>query len=165
MFLAHVDWGAAIRARRSFPPARHTPSVRCTSDVPAARISEWVIGLQETVALSAATFDTLKLSETLREAGMPEVQAKALSQALQETLSAFVTKRDLRDAVDELRADFRFEMQSLRGDVKADLQTVRGELQSIRADMREIEPRLTIRVGSIVVVALGAFTALSKWIG
>lgn len=115
--------------------------------------------------MSAATFDTLKLSETLREAGMPEVQAKALSQALQETLSAFVTKRDLRDAVDELRADFRFEMQSLRGDVKADLQTVRGELQSIRADMREIEPRLTIRVGSIVVVALGAFTALSKWIG
>lgn len=66
--------------------------------------------------LSTATFDTLKFSETMRESGMPEAQAKALSQAL-------------------------------------------------RADIQQIEPRLTIRLGGIVVVALGAFTALSRWMG
>ncbi len=140
--------------------------------------------------LSGANFDTLKLSETLREGGLPEVQAKAVSQALQETLSEFATKRDLRDAVDELRAGFRFEMQDFRGEVrselqlfrsdaesnqrsfrsevKADLQEMRSDIdlgfESMRAEMRQIEPRLTIRLGGIVVVALGAFTAMSKWI-
>ncbi|MFC5473545.1 DUF1640 domain-containing protein [Paraherbaspirillum soli] len=33
-----------------------------------------------------------------------------------------------------------------------------------KADLRELELRLTIKLGTIVVVALGAFTALSKWI-
>lgn len=75
---------------------------------------------------------------------MPEAQAKALSQALQEAQSTshFVTKHDLRESV----AEHRLEMQSFR-------EAIRG-----------IEPRLTIRLGGIDVLALGAFTALSKWI-
>lgn len=130
--------------------------------------------------MSGANFDTLKLSETLREGGMPDVQAKAVSQALQETLSEFASRRDLREAVDELRAGFRLGMQEFRGEVRSDQQTFRSEvktdlqamrsdlasgLESIRAEMRQIEPRLTIHLGGIVVVALGAYTALSKWIG
>ena len=137
--------------------------------------------------MTAASFNTLKLSETLHEAGMPEVQAKAVSHALHETLSGFATKRDLHEAVDELRV----EMRSLRSDLKADVQLIRTELgaaiqsvrsdlgadnrflraevgadiQILRAELRVMEPRLMIRLGGTVVVALGAFTALSKWIG
>jgi hypothetical protein len=37
-------------------------------------------------------------------------------------------------------------------------------VETLRAELRAIEPRLTIRLGGIVVIALGAFTALSKWI-
>jgi len=97
--------------------------------------------------VSATTFDTLKFSETLREAGMPEAQAKALSHALQDQfVSELATKQDLRSAVDELRGK------------------IRSELQSLRAEMRQLEQKLTIRLSAIVVVALGAFTTLSKLI-
>jgi len=95
--------------------------------------------------LSTATFDTLKFSETMRESGMPEAQAKALSQALLEVTSELPTRQDLRAAVEELRNELR------------------SESQSLRAEIQQIEPRLTIRLGGIVVIALGAFTALSRW--
>ncbi|MFO1300131.1 MAG: DUF1640 domain-containing protein [Burkholderiaceae bacterium] len=90
------------------------------------------------------TFDTLKFVETLREAGVPEAQAKAMSQAMRDAheTAELVTRRDLREATTTIGAD----------------------IQTLRAELRAIEPRLTIRLGGIVVVALGAFTALSKWI-
>lgn len=90
------------------------------------------------------TFDTLKFVETLREAGVPEAQAKAMSQAMRDAheTAELVTRRDLREATTTIGAD----------------------IQTLRAEIRAIEPRLTIRLGGIVVVALGAFTALSKWI-
>ena len=90
------------------------------------------------------TFDTLKFVETLREAGVPEAQAKAMSQAMRDAheTAELVTRRDLREATTTIGAD----------------------IQALRADLRAIEPRLTIRLGGIVVVALGAFTALSRWI-
>lgn len=130
--------------------------------------------------MPAITFDTLRFSETLRDAGMPEAQAKALSHALQDQfISQLVTKQDLRSGLDELRVEFRSGIQSLRGELGPDIQSLRAELgsgiqssrvesrseiQLLRAEIRQIEPRLTIRLGGIVVVALGAFTALSKLI-
>lgn len=153
--------------------------------------------------MSAAAFDTLTFSETLREAGMPEAQAKALSHALQEQfVSRLVTKSDLRtemqglrvelrSEMQELRAELRSELQELRAELQSDMQSVRADLhsglqsvraelhsglqsvrahsdsglQSLRAEIQQMELKLTSRLGGIVVVALGAFTALSKWIG
>ncbi len=71
---------------------------------------------------------------------MPPAQAEAEAEALAEVfelnLKDLATKEDLLGARD-----------------------------SLRQEMRELELRLTIKLGSIVVIALGAFTALSKWIG
>lgn len=119
--------------------------------------------------MPAITFDTLRFSETLRDAGMPEAQAKALSHALQDQfISQLVTKQDLRSGLDELRVEFRSGIQSLRAELGSGIQSSRvesrSEIQLLRAEIRQIEPRLTIRLGGIVVVALGAFTALSKLI-
>ncbi|RPH63540.1 MAG: DUF1640 domain-containing protein [Burkholderiales bacterium] len=105
--------------------------------------------------MAAVTFDTLKFVETLRAAGLPEAQARAISLAVrdaQET-AELITSRDLREATAAIRAD----VHSLRAEIQSDMQSSRSEL-------RALEPRLTIRLGGIVVVALGAFTALSKWI-
>lgn len=107
--------------------------------------------------MTTATFDTLRFSESMRASGMPETQAKALSQALLEVTSELVTRQDLRAAVEELRGELRLETQSVRADVQVGLQSVRSEIQ-------QLEQKLTIRLGGIVVVALGAFTALSGWI-
>lgn len=107
--------------------------------------------------MCTATFDTLKFSETMRASGMPEAQAKALSQALLEVTSELATRKDLRAAVEELRGELRLETRPVRADLQMGVQSVRAEIQ-------QLEQKLTIRLGGIVVVTLGAFTALSSWI-
>lgn len=72
------------------------------------------------------------------------------------TVIAFDTLKFV-ETLRETGAAIRIDMQALRSELKSDM-------QELRAEVRAIEPRLTIRLGGIVVVALGAFTALSKWI-
>ena len=89
-------------------------------------------------------FDTLKFVKTLEAAGIPASQAEAFSAAVRDSHESVdvATKRDLKELEVSLRHDI-------------------GDL---RKEMKEQELRLTIKLGTIVVVALGAFTALSKWI-
>jgi hypothetical protein len=67
-------------------------------------------------------FDTLKFVETLKEAGVPEPQAKAFSTAVRESHEAtdLATKGDLREL--ELRIDTRFEK------VRTDMTDLKFEL-------------------------------------
>ena len=57
--------------------------------------------------MTSATFDTLKVARRLRDAGLPEAQADALTEAMRESVSAadLVTKADLKVELSELRAD------------------------------------------------------------
>lgn len=59
--------------------------------------------------MTATTFDTHKFIRKLREAGLPESQAEAISDAFKEAQgeAELATKRDLRET--ELRIDARFE--------------------------------------------------------
>ncbi len=117
--------------------------------------------------MSGPTFDTLKFAETLREAGIPESQAKAISMAVRgaHDTAEITTKPDLRELASEVRTD----MQTLRSEMQSDMQLLRADLRSdiqrLDAKIDRLEPQLTVRLGGLVVVALGAFTALSKWIG
>ena len=100
--------------------------------------------------MTAITFDTLKYANRLKAANVPaqqaEAEAEALSEVLEVNMQELVTKEDLRREIGDLRKD----MQALES--------------GLRKDMQAMELRLTFKLGSIVVVALGAFTALSKWI-
>ena len=65
--------------------------------------------------LVTVTFDTLKFVETLKEAGVPEAQAKAFSTAVRESHEAaeLATKRDIADLRHEIKesaADLKFEL-------------------------------------------------------
>jgi len=59
--------------------------------------------------MPAVTFDTYKFIKTLKEAGVPELQAEAFSTAVREPHEAaeVATREDLRGL--ELRIDARFE--------------------------------------------------------
>ncbi|MCW5260331.1 DUF1640 domain-containing protein [Verminephrobacter eiseniae] len=81
-------------------------------------------------------FDTLKFVKTLEAAGVPAPQAEAFSAAV----------RDAHEFVDVA--------------TKRDIDDLRKEME---ARLEKMELRLSIKLGTIVVVALGAFTALSKW--
>ena len=84
--------------------------------------------------MAATMFDTHAFVKELTEAGMPEPQAEALA-------------RNQATPVDEKLA------------TKQDLEALASRL---KRDMREMELRLTLRLGSMMVVAIGVVAALVK---
>lgn len=84
--------------------------------------------------MSTIAFDTHAFVKELTRVGMPEEQAEVLAQS-QATLidEKLATKQDLKE----------LEM-------------------NLRREMKELELRLTIRLGSMMVVAVGVVAALVK---
>jgi len=85
--------------------------------------------------MSSITFDTLKFVETLKAAGVSDEQAKAISNAVRDAheMAELATKRDL--------AELRTELQR---------------------DIRELEYRMTIKLGGLMVAAVGIVATLVK---
>ncbi len=84
--------------------------------------------------MSSITFDTLKFSKKLKEAGVPDIQADVQAEAMAELVEERLT-------------------------TKQDLQMMESELKH---EIRTMEMRLTIRLGSMMVVAVGVIAALVK---
>ncbi|MDR2695270.1 MAG: CCDC90 family protein [Deltaproteobacteria bacterium] len=84
--------------------------------------------------MSAATFDTLGYFEKLKAAGVPEEQAKVQANVMREVIE------------DKLAT-------------KADLLAVKTELQQ---QMKELEYRLTIRLGGMMAASIAIVAALVK---
>ena len=105
----------------------------------------------------AAPFDTLKLARALRDkAGFSQEHAEATADALADAVSEQVaTKQDIRDV--------QVEIEALRTEMQAEFTIVRSEIAALRADMtagfRDIEQRMTIRLGGMLVVLPGILLA------
>ena len=84
--------------------------------------------------MAAIMFDTHAFVKELTKAGMPEPQAEVLA-------------RNQATLIDEKLA------------TKQDLYALESR---IKHDMRELELRLTLRLGSMMVVAIGVVAALVK---
>ena len=87
--------------------------------------------------MATITFDTLKFANTLKEAGVPSVQAEAeataLSGVLEVNFKELVTKEDLKH-----------------------------EVELLRRDMRDMEQRLIIKLGALMAFSIGIVAALFK---
>ena len=81
--------------------------------------------------MATITFDTLKCVRKLKDAGVPENQAEAISEAF-------------KDAQGE-----------------AELAT-KHDIDDVRRDMRELEQRLTIRLGAMMAFLIGIVAVLVK---
>ena len=99
--------------------------------------------------MSTLVFDTHTFVKELTQAGMPEAQAEVLARS-QATLidEKLATKQDLKELEARLTRDIK-------------------ELEDrLARDMRELELRLkhdlTLRLGSMMVVAIGVVAALVK---
>ncbi len=106
--------------------------------------------------MATLTFDTHAFVKELTQAGMPEEQAEVLARS-QATLidEKLATKQDLK----ELELRLKRDIQELKRDMK--------ELETrLTRDMQEMELRLkhdlTVRLGSMMVVAIGVVAALVK---
>ena len=88
-------------------------------------------------------FDTLKSVEELQEAGIPENRAKAQVRVFQRIIeSDLATKRDIKELEQEM------------------LQ-LKKELQQ---EMRELEYRLTIKTGLMLVASTGVILGTTQYL-
>lgn len=92
--------------------------------------------------MTAITFDTHKFVRTLKDAGVPESQAEAFSEAIKEAQGEadLATKRD----IDDLRRD----IDVLHSDMDA--------------RFIQTEQRLVIKLGGLMVLSIGVVAALVK---
>jgi hypothetical protein len=91
-------------------------------------------------------FDTLRLARRLEAAGFAPQQAGDMAEAIGEAISALATKADLA---------------ALAAATKADLDALRNE---IKADIEILKRDMTIRLGSMMIVAVGVILAGFKLI-
>ena len=99
--------------------------------------------------MATVIFDTYKAVSQLREAGFDETQAAAMVSTICDVLGGnLATKEDL--------AAVRQEMAT-----KEDVAAVRREMAT-KADMHAQETRLTIRMGGMILGAVGLVLAILR---
>jgi hypothetical protein len=137
--------------------------------------------------MSAAPFDTLKLARALRDkAGFTQEHAEAAADALAEVVVDQVATRqdiielrtELRAEIAELRTELRAEIAELRSEVRAEIADVRAEIAALRTEVRneiaalrtemvagfrDVEQRMTIRLGGMLVVITGILLAAKSF--
>lgn len=126
------------------------------------------------------TVDTLEIVRKLEAAGTPRGQAEALAAVFRDSettsLANLATKTDLAAVKTELVA----EIASVRTDLKAEIAAVRSDMalaehrveaRFVQIDGRfaqldgkfvQLEQRMTIKLGGMMVVAVGAVAALVR---
>jgi len=96
--------------------------------------------------MGQVAFDTQEFVETLENAGLPKEQARAISIAVRQSheVADVATKRDLED---------------VRKDLSAEIAEVRKDMEN-RFDKLGLQ--LTVRLGGMLILAVGALTAILK---
>jgi len=123
--------------------------------------------------MSAIAFDTLKFAKRLKEAGFTEQQAEALADAEADLIEQnFATKRDIadikRDIADVKRdiVDVKREIKELEVTLRNEIKQLDVKIEQIRSDvardLKDLEYRMTIKLGTMMVVAVGAMAALGR---
>ncbi len=86
-------------------------------------------------------FDTLAYAKRLKEVGVPEKQAEVQAEAMVELVEErLATKQDILDLK----------------------RATKHDLLDLKRDMKEIEMRITIRLGALMMAAVGTVAALVK---
>ena len=134
--------------------------------------------------MRTVAFDTHAHVKRLVAAGFTETQAEAEVQVISELIEdQLATKHDielLRLDMKELETKLRLEIESLRRDMKEmetklrlEIESIRREIEllrrdmkemdtGLRHDMKEMEYRLTIRLGLMLAGAIAVVAALVK---
>lgn len=105
----------------------------------------------------AYTFDSLAYAKRLRDRGVPNDQAEAHAEAARDFIMAeLVTKADMAELVTKT------DLLAVRTDLLATKQELQTDIAELRHDMETQNLRLTVRLGAMVVVAIGALATILK---
>jgi hypothetical protein len=102
--------------------------------------------------MATIAFDTLKFSKRLKDAGVPERQAEAEAEALAEVLEVnlkdLATKEDLAREIAMVRKDLEWMENRVT--------------ERFDARLAALEQRLAIKLGGMMMAAVGIVAALVK---
>ena len=118
----------------------------------------------------AVTFNTHAFVKRLTRAGMPEDQAEVLANGQADLYERLVTKEyfefTLKHEFEKLRTElkqdiekFQANLEQAKAELKHDLETTKTEL---KRDIREMEQKLTIKLGAIVAIGITVLSVLDK---
>ena len=109
--------------------------------------------------MKAANFDSLTYANRLKAAGMDgglaEVQASVMTEVIQDHFHTLSTKQELQ----QVGQDLRKEMNLMGQDLRKEMQLLRLEVQK---DMQLFEQRMVIKLGSLMVLAIGVVATVVK---
>jgi hypothetical protein len=96
------------------------------------------------------TFDSLGYAKRLRDGGVPQDQAEAHAEAARDFIMVeLATKADLLT-------------MATKADLLATKQELRSSIDELRNSIETQSLRLTVRLGAMLVVAIGALAAILK---
>ncbi len=119
--------------------------------------------------MTAVPFDTLKLADRLEAGGFTAEQARTFAATLAEAASGaeLATKADVSGSETALRRDLvaletavKSDVDQLRTAVKSDIDQLRT---MVKSDLVDLEQRMTIRLGGMLVVAVGVLLAAMRY--
>jgi hypothetical protein len=116
--------------------------------------------------MSAVPFDTLKLARKLEASGMTGSMAAGTAEALAEAMGGaeLATKTDIAGVkadINDLRTELKGEIADLRTELKGDIVGLGSQL---RLEMEVLRRDITIKFGSMLVIAVGVLLAASRYL-
>jgi uncharacterized coiled-coil DUF342 family protein len=129
------------------------------------------------------SFDTLSFAKRLTEAGEKPAVAEAHAMALKEfAMDAIATKADVRELGEEIQdlreeiGDVRSEAKDFRDEVRQEFASLRQEFGQrfatkdelrheiglLRKDVDAMGLKLTVRIGGMLAIAVGAVATLGR---
>ena len=116
--------------------------------------------VQKRSQMSHFAFDTHAFVKHLTQAGMDEQQAEALVECqVQLSNDSLASKQDIEEVkldIEEVKRDIQ--------EVKRDIQAVKKDIAALKTGMQKMELRLTLRLGSVIIVTMGVFATLVRFI-
>src|SRR5260364_409721 len=117
--------------------------------------------------MAHAAFDTLKFVDTLEEAGIPELQARAMSVAVRKAYesSDVATKQDIADLRNDMKqeiANVRYEIDDVRHEIQDLRKDIDAKHESLRKEIKEASLRQIIWRGSVVFLLINTGPLLPK---
>ncbi|MFS1538528.1 MAG: DUF1640 domain-containing protein [Candidatus Phlomobacter fragariae] len=121
--------------------------------------------------MGQVAFDTQEFVETLENAGLPKEQAKAISIAVRKSheVADVATKADIVEVnrnIADVRKDLSAEIADVRKDMAARFEKNEAQIADVRKDMEnrfdKLGLQLTVRLGGMLILAIGALTAILK---
>ena len=109
--------------------------------------------------MSALAFDTYAAVKKLKEAGFTEQQAEAQTALLMDVIAGeLATKHDIETVKHDIET-VKLDIENVRAELKRDIEALRADMKH---DMKELELRLTIKLGAMLALAVGAVATLVK---